>query len=51
MRFEPSEAIQATVPDVHDTVSIFAREWQKMTGHEPEAVEAIRGRLAVAIRK
>ena len=32
-------------------VSIFAREWQKMTGHEPEAVEAIRGRLAVAIRK
>jgi len=32
-------------------VSIFAHEWQKMTGHEPEAVEAIRHRLAVAIRK
>lgn len=32
-------------------VSIFAREWQKMTGHEPEAVDVIRHRLAVAIRK
>lgn len=32
-------------------VSIFAHEWQKMTGHEPEAVEVIRHRLAVAIRK
>jgi hypothetical protein len=32
-------------------VSIFAREWQKMTGHEPEAVEVIRHRLALAIRK
>jgi len=32
-------------------VSIFAREWQKMTGHEPEAVEVIRHRLAVAIQK
>lgn len=32
-------------------VSIFAREWQKMTGHEPEAMDVIRHRLAVAIRK
>jgi hypothetical protein len=32
-------------------VSIFAREWQKMTGHVPETVEVIRHRLAVAIRK
>jgi len=32
-------------------VSIFAHEWQKMTGHEPEAVEVIRHRLSVAIRK
>jgi len=32
-------------------VSIFAHEWQKMTGHEPEAVEVIRRHLAVAIRK
>jgi hypothetical protein len=32
-------------------VSIFAREWQKMTGHEPEAVEVIRRRLELAIRK
>jgi hypothetical protein len=32
-------------------VSIFAREWQKMTGHEPETAEAIRHRLALAIRK
>ena len=32
-------------------VSIFAREWQKMTGHEPEAAEVIRHRLTVAIRK
>jgi hypothetical protein len=30
-------------------VSIFAREWQTMTGHQPEAVEVIRHRLAVAI--
>ena len=32
-------------------VSVFAREWQKMTGHEPEAAEVIRHRLALAIRK
>jgi hypothetical protein len=32
-------------------LSIFAREWQKMTGHEPEAVDVIRRRLALAIQK
>jgi hypothetical protein len=32
-------------------LSIFAREWQKMTGHEPEAAEVIRRRLAGAIQK
>jgi len=32
-------------------VSIFAREWQKMTGHEPEAAEVIRHRLALTISK
>ncbi len=32
-------------------VSIFAREWQKMTGQEPEAADAIRHRVAVATRK
>lgn len=32
-------------------VSIFAREWQKMTGHEPEGEDIIRHRLAVAIQK
>jgi hypothetical protein len=32
-------------------VSIFAREWQKMTGHEPEAADVIRHRLALAIQK
>ena len=32
-------------------VSIFAREWQKMTGHEPEPAEMIRHRLAMASRK
>lgn len=32
-------------------VSIFAREWQKMTGHEPEPAEIIRHRVATAIRK
>jgi hypothetical protein len=32
-------------------ISIFAREWQKMTGHEPEASDVIRQRLALAIQK
>jgi hypothetical protein len=32
-------------------VSVFAREWQKMTGHEPEAADVIRHRLALAIQK
>ena len=32
-------------------VSVFAGEWQKMTGHEPEAADAIRHRLALAIAK
>jgi hypothetical protein len=32
-------------------VSVFAREWQKMTGHEPEAADVIRRRLALAIAK
>ena len=32
-------------------LSIFAREWQKMTGHEPEAAEVIRRRLALATQK
>jgi len=32
-------------------VSIFAREWQKVTGHEPEAAEVIRRRLALATRR
>jgi len=32
-------------------VSVFAREWQKMTGHEPEAAHVLRHRLALAIQK
>jgi hypothetical protein len=32
-------------------ISVFAREWQKMTGHEPEAADVIRQRLASVIRK
>jgi hypothetical protein len=32
-------------------LSIFAREWQKMTGREPESADVIRQRLAVAIQK
>jgi hypothetical protein len=32
-------------------VSIFTREWQKMTGHQPEASDVIRRRLALAIQK
>jgi len=32
-------------------VSVFAREWQKMTGHEPEAADVIRHHLALAIPK
>ena len=32
-------------------LSIFAREWQKMTGHEPEAAEVSRRRLALATQK
>lgn len=32
-------------------ISVFAREWQKMTGHEPEAAHVLRHRLALAIQK
>ncbi len=32
-------------------VSVFAREWQKMTGHEPEAAHVLHDRLALAIQK
>ena len=32
-------------------VSVFTREWQRMTGHDPEATDVIRLRLAVAIQK
>lgn len=32
-------------------VSVFAREWQKMTGREPEAEHVLRHRLALAIQK
>ena len=32
-------------------VSVFAREWQKMTGQEPEAAHVFRQRLALAIQK
>jgi hypothetical protein len=32
-------------------VSVFAREWQKMTGQLPESLEVIRQRLALIIRK
>jgi hypothetical protein len=32
-------------------LSIFAREWQKMTGHEPDSADVIRRRLALAIQK
>lgn len=32
-------------------VSIFAREWQRMTGREPEAADVIRRRLAATIQK
>ena len=32
-------------------VSVFAREWQKMTGQQPEARGAIRNRLGLAIQK
>ena len=28
-------------------VSVFAREWQKMTGQHPETADVIRGRLAL----
>ena len=31
-------------------VSVFAREWQKMTGHEPEAAHVLRHRVALAIQ-
>src|SRR5258705_2560790 len=31
-------------------VSIFPREWQKMTGHEPEAADVIRHRLPLALQ-
>ncbi len=32
-------------------ISVFAREWQKMTGHQPEAAHVLRHRLALAIQK
>jgi hypothetical protein len=32
-------------------VSVFARDWQKMTGQEPEAADVIRHRLALVIPK
>jgi len=32
-------------------VSVFAREWRTMTGHEPEAADVLRHRLALAIQK
>jgi hypothetical protein len=32
-------------------VSVFAREWQKMTGQLPESLEVIRQRVALIIRK
>ncbi len=32
-------------------LSVFAREWQKMTGREPESTEIIRQRGALAIHK
>ena len=30
-------------------LSVFAREWQKMTGREPESTEIIRQRVALAV--
>ena len=39
-------AYRFTIP-----LSIFAREWQKMTGHEPESADIIRRRLAPSIQK
>jgi len=32
-------------------LSVFAREWQKMTGREPESTEIIRERVALAVQK
>jgi len=32
-------------------LSVFAREWQKMTGHIPESTEIIRRRVALAVQK
>jgi hypothetical protein len=32
-------------------LSVFAREWQKMTGREPESTEIIRRRVAIAVQK
>jgi hypothetical protein len=32
-------------------LSIFAREWQRMTGREPEALDVIRRRLKTAIQR
>ena len=31
-------------------LSVFAREWQKMTGREPESTEIIRQRVALAVQ-
>ena len=32
-------------------LSVFAREWQKMTGREPESTEIIHQRVALAVQK
>ena len=32
-------------------LSVFAREWQKMTGREPESAEIIHRRIALAVKK
>jgi len=32
-------------------LSVFAREWQKMTGREPESIEIIRQRVALAVHR
>ena len=32
-------------------LSVFAREWQKMTGREPESAEIIHRRIALAVQR
>jgi hypothetical protein len=51
LRFLPAKRYNRPYRSFTIPLSIFAREWQKMTGHEPEAGEVIRRRLAVAIQK